>query len=149
LNLRIFILDERQFLTCVKYLLWGSGRTHINKWNIGDFLVLIVDKRLAGLAEVSGKPFTSDKKIWDKAVFPHRVRIKFLHVPRKEERPSIEKVKDPLMASLGKRYYWGIILQKIVTGDNAEKIVRAIKETPNDLKNTVANIDALIDRTKT
>ena len=148
MNLHLSIVDEYQFLTTVKHSLWGSQRTRINKWKIGDCLILIVDKTLAGLAEVSGKPFTSNEKVWDNGLFPNRIPIRFLHIPRKEKRPRIEKVENELILALGKKYTWGIVLQKTVTGDNAEKIVRTIRDTPNDMEKTIANIDRLLDESR-
>lgn len=39
-------------------------------WQEGDRLAIIVDKSLAALAEVAGKPFESRDKVWDNGLFP-------------------------------------------------------------------------------
>ncbi len=132
----------------MKYSIWGSNRTRIKKWQINDYLVLIVDKALACLAKVSGKPFASNERIWDNGLFPNRIPIEFLHIPSKESRPSVEHVEDALVAALGKNYYWGIVLQKVITGSSAESVARAIYETQNDLTATINNIETLISRSK-
>lgn len=79
-RLRLTKIDEYQYLTCLKHSLWGSKSARFKDWQSGDYLAFIVDKALAGLAEVVGKPFQSKQKVWDKDIYPHRIPMKFLHV---------------------------------------------------------------------
>lgn len=149
MNLRLSIVDEYQFLICVKHSLWGSRRARLGKWKIGDYLILIVDKALAGLAEVSGKHFESNERVWSNGLFPHRVAIKWLHIPAKEKRPKIEgNVRDAMVSALGERYTWGIVRQKVITGADTERIINAIRSTPNSLRQVLPIIDKLLQETK-
>ena len=76
MNLRITKVDEFQFLTCVKHQVWGSKIDRFKHWQIGDYLAIIVDKQIAGLAKVDGKPYVSKEIVWDNGLFPHRIRHK-------------------------------------------------------------------------
>ena len=57
MRLRLTSIDEFQFLTCLKHQLWGSKVYRFKDWEDGDYVAIIVDKALVGLAKVSGKPF--------------------------------------------------------------------------------------------
>jgi hypothetical protein len=46
-------IDEFQFLTCLKHKVWGSKKARFKDWKIGDHLAFIIDKSIAGLAQVS------------------------------------------------------------------------------------------------
>jgi hypothetical protein len=96
-RLRLTKIDEYQFLTCLKYGLWGSKMSRFKAWQEGDRLAIIVDKSLAALAEVAGKPFESKAKVWDNGLFPHRIRIKFTHILQPKDRPPIlGEVRDAM-----------------------------------------------------
>ena len=53
MRLRLTKIDEVQFLTCFKHQVWDSKAARFKDWNVGDYLVLIVEKTIAGLAEIS------------------------------------------------------------------------------------------------
>ena len=76
MRLRLTKVDEFQFLTCVKHEVWGSKSARFSDWQVGDYLAIIVEKQIAGLAEVCGEPFTSQQKVWDNGLFPNRIPIK-------------------------------------------------------------------------
>lgn len=78
-RLRLTEISEYQYLTCLEHSLWGSKLPRFKDWQLGDYLVFIVDKALAGLAEITGQPFRSEKKIWDSNIYPYRIPIKFVH----------------------------------------------------------------------
>lgn len=133
-RLRLAKINELQFLTCLKYSIWGSQSARFKDWLQGDYLAFIVDKELAGLAEVSGKPFHSVEKIWDKGVYPHRIPIKSIHILAKEQRiPIFREIKTVLISAFGPKYGWGILFQCVLTGANANIIVNAIRSRPNRL----------------
>ena len=142
MRLRLTKLDEFQFLTCVKHELWGSKKRRFDDWQTGDHLALIVNKAIAGLAEVMGEPFVSQKRVWDNDVFPHRIPVKFKHVMRPENRPPIlGDIRDALMSEWGRNYGWGILNQRPVSGEPAKAIVRAIGDCHDDLRDIRANIE--------
>ena len=75
MRLRLTKVEEYQFLTCVKHEIWGSKSARFNDWKNGDYLAIIVDKQIAGLAEVSGAAFQSQEKVWDNGLFPNGITI--------------------------------------------------------------------------
>ena len=103
MRLRIVALDEFQFLTCIKLQLWGSKNSRFKDWQIGDYIVFFVSKKLAGLAEVSGKRFFSEQTAWDKDLYPYRIPITFIHASFLEERDLLASdVKEVLTEAWGK-----------------------------------------------
>ena len=127
MRLRLTKIDELQFLTCFEKKLWGSKLNRFGSWEVGDYLVFIIDKNIAGLAEISGKPFFSEKKVWDGDIYSHRVPIKFNRVFLKENRLSVlDNIKDVLVEKWGSRYGWGIFTQKLLEDAGVQKIVKTI-----------------------
>lgn len=145
MRLRLTKVDEYQFLTCLQYSLWGSKSSRFKDWYEGDFLAFIVDKSLAGLAQVSGKPFRSDEKVWDNGVFPHRIPMRFTHVLESGQRiPVLGVVRDVLTSTWGHRYGWGILDQRVLTNASADTIIKEITSKPNALANFKTNISTLL-----
>jgi hypothetical protein len=149
MRLRLTKIDEYQFLTCMKYSLWGSRSARFKDWHDGDYLTFIVDKTLAGLAEIAGKPFQSQEGVWDNGVFPYRISIKFVHVLSKEQRvPLLGEVRDALTSAWGTRYGWGILNQQVLQDEKADTIILAIRSRQNSLPEYVANLEQLIQEAK-
>jgi len=134
MRLRITKIDEYQFLTCLKYGLWGSKSARFKTWKIGDQLAFIVDKSLAGLAEVQSAPFESREKVWDNGLFPQRIRIKFTYVIHPKDRlPILGEIRDALTEEWGPRYGWAILNQQILESPRADIVIRGITTQPNAL----------------
>lgn len=149
MRLRLTKIDEYQFLTCLKHSLWGSRSARFKPWREGDYLVFIVDKSLAAIAEVSGKPFQSKQRVWDNDIFPHRIPIKFIHVLDREHRiPILGVVRDALTSAWGHKYGWGILNQQPINDEPAETIVMEIRSRPNSLSKIISNIDQYLDEAK-
>jgi len=148
-RLRLTKIDEYQFLTCLKHSLWGSRSARFKDWQQGDYLSFIVEKALAGLAEIAGEPFQSDKRVWDNDLFPYRIPIKFIHILAKDERVLLlGEVRDALTSSWGPRYGWGILNQQVIADDHADTIVRAIRSRPNSLAKVELNIEQLLQEAR-
>jgi hypothetical protein len=65
--------------------LWGSKNARFSDWKIGDYLAIIVEKQIAGVAVVSSEPFMSQDKVWGQwSLFPHRIHLKFKHLFEKK-----------------------------------------------------------------
>lgn len=142
MRLRITKLDEFQFLTSVKNQVWGSKVSRFSSWEIGDFLIFIVDKAIAGIAEVTGKPYVSKQRVWDNGLFPHRIPVKFVHIMLPKNRPPVlGEIRDVLTVTWGPKYGFGIINQQIISGSAAEKLVKLIRSFPNDFANIGLSID--------
>ncbi len=149
IRVRLTKIDEYQFLTCLKHSLWGSKSARFKDWQQGDYLAFIVDKAFAALAEVTGKPFQSKQKVWDKDLYPHRIPIKFLHVLSMNQRiPLLGEVRDTLTSAWGARYGWGILNQQVLTDTAAETIIKAIRLRPNSFPEIESNIEQLLAEAK-
>jgi hypothetical protein len=149
LRLRITKVDEYQFLTCFKYSLWGSRSARFKDWQKGDYLAFIVDKALAGYAEVSGEPFRSNERVWNNGLFPWRIPIKFQHILTKNQRiPILGEIRDILISVWGNRYGWGILNQRVLGNSPAEKIIASFRERPNNLIQTESSIEYLLQEAK-
>ena len=133
----------------MKYSLWGSRSARFKDWQKGDKLAFIVDKALAGYAEVSGEPFRSDERVWDNALFPWRIPIKFQYVLTKDKRiPILGEIRDILMSAWGNSYGWGILNQRVLSDSPAEKIIATFAERPNNLDKTKSDIESLLYEAK-
>lgn len=145
MRLRLTKVDEFQFLTCVKNEVWGSNSARFSDWQIGDLLAIIVDKQIAGIAEVSGVPFRSEKIVWDNGIFSFRIPIKFNHLFDKQHRPQIlGNIRDALINAWTTRYGWGILNQYLLDEINAEIIVKEIIGRVSQNSEIVQNIDSLL-----
>ena len=135
MRLRISSIDEFQLLTCFKHGLWGAKMDRFPGWELGDYLLLTVSKSLAALAQINGKPFKSNEKVWDNGLYPYRIPIKFLSLLRPDDRPLLlGEIRDVLTSEWGPTYGWGILNQQLLVGDVAEKLVAAIKAAPNSVE---------------
>src|SRR3989442_367904 len=142
MRLRLTKVDEFQFLTCVQHEVWGSNTARFRDWKVGDHLVIIVNKALAALAEVTGKPLVPKRRVWDNGLLPHRIPIRFTHVLLPENRPPIlGEIRETLTSAWGPQYGWGILNQHLLLDDPAERIIKAIRSRRNDLEEIRSNLD--------
>lgn len=149
MRLRLTKIDEYQFLTCLKYSLWGSKASRFKDWQEGDYLGFIVNKTLAGLSVVAGKPFYSKEIVWDNGVFPYRIPIKFMHILRREQRPPIlGEIRDILTSKWGARYGWGILTQQVLEEKSAEAIIKTITSRQNNLEEIELKLEGLLIEAK-
>lgn len=145
MRLRVTSIDEFQFLTCLKHKVWGSKTARFGPWKVGDCLVFLVDKTVAGLATVSGKPYESREKIWDNGLFPHRINLRFTHAFLPDNRLLIlGPIRDTLMAAWGPKYGVGIVNQQLLHAHAAEKIITIIKNHPNNLSEITSGLEDLL-----
>jgi len=147
MNLRLTKLNEFQFLTCVKHGVWGSKNARFAKWKEGDCLAFIVDKRIAGLAKVSGKPFKSNQPVWDNGIYPHRIPIKSIHLMLPENRPPVlGQIRDALMSSApGGSWGMYILNQTLLPDGPADTIFKVIDSYKNDVGLVVENLDHFLE----
>ncbi|MFA4931407.1 MAG: hypothetical protein WC625_00595 [Caldisericia bacterium] len=54
---------------------WGANRSRFGKWGFGETLVLLVGKEGVLVATVSGKPFMSDRMIWEDNLYEYRIPV--------------------------------------------------------------------------
>jgi hypothetical protein len=147
LRLRITKVDERQFLLCLKHSVWGSRSARFKDWHKGDFLVVMVNKALAGLGTVSGTPFYSEAPVWDNGpIYPYRIPIKFLHILKQDQRPLVlGEVREILTSVWGPTYGWGIMNQSVIEGPQAEALINTITQRPNALSEIEQQLPILLE----
>jgi hypothetical protein len=149
MRLRLTKVDEYQFLTCVKHSVWGSKVGRFKDWQPGDYLAIIVDKAIAGLARVVGPPYVSDELVWDNGTFPHRIPLEFVHVMQPANRPPIlGQIRDAITSAWGvtaQRYGWGILNQRLIANESADVLVKAITACRSDLPLIRRNLDQLLE----
>lgn len=149
MRVRFVKMDEFKFLTCLKNQAWGSKTACFMDWREGDFLVFIVDKTVAGVAEVSGEPYVSRNPIWDNGLFPHRIPLKFTHAFQKGNRlPILGEMRNALTSAWGPKYRWRIRDQQIIQEDSAKTIIKAIGSRQNDLSEFQTHIKQYLDQNK-
>lgn len=149
MRLRVTSVDEYQFLTCVKHQVWGSIAARFGAWERGDYLAILVNKAVAGLAVVSGKPYTSKQKVWDNGVFPNRIDIQFSHAFLPDNRlPVLGKIRDVLTTTWGTRYGLGILNQQLLQDEAADTIINVVKSHPNNLSELQSRLDELLAEAK-
>lgn len=145
MRLRLTKVDEYQFLTCVKHEVWGSKSARFSDWKIGDFLAIIVDKQIAGLAEISGTSYYTKEIVWDNGLFPHRIPTKFNYLFDKEHRPNIlGNIREALVNAWSTRYGWGILNQNLLVNSNAEIIINEIKSRQPQNNEIINNLELLL-----
>jgi hypothetical protein len=146
---RIAKVDEFQFLTCLKYGLWGGNTNLVKSWNDGDVLVLSIDKEIAAIAEIVGQSFVSDDVIWDNGFFGYRIKLNFIHILAKEDRIPIQgDIKELLIKAWGKNYGCGILNKTPLPADIANIVLDTIKKKSNNKENFIKNIEGYIEQAK-
>ena len=133
----------------MKLGVWGSDIDRFSDWKKGDILAFKVGKSLAGIAEVTGEAFFSEKRIWQTGFYPFRIPIKFTHFLAVEDRPElVGAIREALIREWGKYYGWGILKQILMSGNASKVIADAIFKRPNSLSNCRTNIDKYLSAAK-
>ncbi len=149
MRLRLTKIDELQFLTCLQHQLWGSKTPRFKHWKVGDYLAFIVDKAIAGLAEVSGEPFLSDKILWENDLYPDRIPINFVRAMLPKHRPPVSgNIRGTITSEVGSQYSWLIITQRPILDNAAKNIIDSILSRPNDFAEVEANIERFLAEAK-
>jgi hypothetical protein len=142
IRMRLTSIDEFQLLTCLKYSLWGSQSARFAEWKTGDYLVVLVEKAIAAVAQVNGKAFASKKKVWENGLYPHRIPIKFLKlIPRQERPPILGPVRDEFMQTMGPQYGSVILNQLLVPEHLAALILKTVEPTADESIPVLERID--------
>lgn len=145
MRIRLTKVDEYQFLTCVKHGLWGSKNARFSDWRKGDYLAIIVEKQIAGVAMVDGPAFTSQEKVWDNGLFPHRIPLRFKYLYEGNSRPQIlGNIRDTLINEWTPKYGWGILNQRLIEGDNAARILGEIESRESQNDSVLRNLDDML-----
>lgn len=120
--------SKKGLANCVKYGLWGSGYS-LNKWHVGDMLILYVDKKLAALAKVAGEAFVDDTPLWEHGLFRFRIPVKFSYVLNGDDMiPFDPEVTNILIKEWGVYYGWGILAKRPLSKESSEKLIELITQ---------------------
>lgn len=131
---RIAKVDEQQFSNCVKHKLWGANHTFIDKWDIGELLIFSIDRKIAAIAEITGKSYMDDTVIWDNGLFWNRIPLEFRHILAPEDRiPMSDSIKEMLIKDWGPKYGWGILNKTPLNQDTTDYIISEVQSRPNSL----------------
>ena len=123
MRLRLVKIDEFQLLTCIRHGLWGAKTARFGQWKEGDRLGVVVDKALAAVGRISGKPFRGKDKVWDNGEFPNRIKIDFTHYLDPDDRPPVlGDIRQALIELWCKddpknRWGYGILNQLLIASD--------------------------------
>ena len=141
-------LGERQLKVCLKNSLWGSRINRFKKWSVEDQLAFIIDGKLASLATVVSNYSWEDKQVWEDAVYPWRLQLRFTHYIFPENRGSKSVLLKILSKTYGKKYGWIIRNQGLLISSVAKEILDAFEHQQNDIKQIMLNIDETITTTE-
>lgn len=134
MRLRLASISEPQLLKCLQRGLWGVEGRGLKSWKQDDLLAFIVDRKITGLAKVTGKYFYSEELVWSNGLFPCRIPIQFTCLLKVNDRlPLRGKILDAITGAWGKRFGWGIVNKTLLPEDVAETIVSEILSKPNSL----------------
>jgi hypothetical protein len=154
MRLRLVKIDEFQLLTCIRHGLWGAKTARFRQWKEGDRLGVVVDKALAAVGKVSGKPFRGKDKVWDNGEFPNRIKIDFTHYLDPDDRPPVlGDIRQALIELWCKddpknRWGYGILNQLLIESPQADIIADAITTAPNALKNFDDNKETILEEAR-
>ena len=125
---------EPHFLICVRRGLWGTEGLPLRNWFPDDMLAFIIDKKIAGLAKVTGKCFYAEDPVWSNGLFPHRIPIEFICVLDISDRlPMQGLILEAIMGAWGRQYGWGLVNKKVLPEDVGQLLVNEILSRPNAL----------------
>jgi len=128
IKLRIIKVNQENFKIAIENNIWGRKRSGFKDWEIGDYLLFVVNDEALGLAKVSGKPFVSQDIYWEDELYPNRIPIKTIKNFNAGKGISyLERVKPILKDEWGNKYSWQILTQQYMAGKNAEKILGLLK----------------------
>ena len=103
---------------------WGSNRPRFAKWIAGETLVLLVGQEGVVFATVTGKPFTSNRMIWEDDLYEYRIPVHVEKVLRGAMGTAAnEAVHKALAADLG-NVYGAYIMSQSKLPEEVELLVK-------------------------
>lgn len=105
---------------------WGSNRPRFAKWIAGETLVLLVGQEGAVFATVRGKPFTSNRMIWEDDLYEYRIPVHVEKVLRDTAGAAANQaVRKALADGLGS-IYGAYIMSQSKLLEEVETLVKAV-----------------------
>jgi hypothetical protein len=133
-RVRIAKADETQLLICIKHEVWGKSRNRFRDWRFGDYLLILSDTGHCALAKVSGQPFVSEDLIFEKAFFPYRIPVRFVHLVKPDGTQVLtQQIRAALVPAWGKRTGFPILLQLLLPESVGRIVIDTIRLRPDAL----------------
>lgn len=133
MRMRITSLEEKQLQECLLSSLWGSKHS-FKDWEIGDILVLCVNKEIAAVAKVSGPQFISSTPIWENGLFPIRMPLIFTHYFKQKNRLPLQgELREMFYNVYGQKYGLVYLNKMLLDPKIAAFIMGEIASKPNNL----------------
>ena len=149
MRLRFLKNDEFQFLTCLKDGTLVSSSEFLEDCQVGEFIVFVVDKTIAGLAKVSGEFYSPINHVGENNLSSFCIPLKFTHAFHNKNRLKFqEKFPASLISAWGSNYERENHVQKPIHEDFAKAIINTISINKNDLSGIRAHIEQYLDRAK-
>lgn len=145
-KVRLAKTNEMNFMNCVKFGLWASNVPRMKRWQPGEMLVFVIEKAIAGIGVVCGRPFRDFEKVWDGAVYPCRIPVRFITVYLPENRRSFEPVRNVFMKTVGKNYGTKVVNQTPLSPEVIRAIEEVLEGANNDLDEFMAELEDNLQR---
>ena len=108
----------------VKNGVWGSNRSRLGKWEIGETLAILVGKEGVVVVTTAGKPFLSEQILWEDDVYEYRIPVRVEQVLKEAAGSAANQaVRNALAAGLGSTYGTYIVSQGRLP-EKVEKLVQ-------------------------
>jgi hypothetical protein len=144
-RVRIAKADETQLLICLKHRLWGRSRNKFRDWRPGDYLAILTDAGYCALVQISDEPFVSEDLIFEKAFFPYRIPLLFVHLVKPENAHLLaQQIRAALVPTWGTRTGFPILLQLLLPGAAGRRVVDTIRSRPNSLTDIESRIGDVV-----
>jgi hypothetical protein len=124
---------EENLYLCILHGIWGARTNKIANWRPGDVMITYVDRGLAALFEVAGKPYYDETPIWPNDNYPYRVAINLRKIIHPEDRYSISSpdTREVLFRHHSKAYAVKVVLNaRPINQEPAELLLYHIDHAP-------------------
>lgn len=133
MRMRITSVGEQQLAECIKHSVWGSKRKFFN-WEIGDLLVICVNKEIAAVAEITGEQVISGEIIWENDLFPFRVPLSFTHLFAPNHRLPVKgEISESFYNNYGEKYGYVFLNKMLIKPEIAELTITKINSSKFNL----------------
>ena len=93
-------------------------------------MVFVVEKDIAGLAQVSGLPYLDDLIIWDNGLFPCRIPLRFVQILAIKDRvPIVGKISESLLTQNPKANYGSYMASQAVLPERPTRLILEILQS--------------------
>lgn len=101
--------EETLYLT-IGHGAWCAETDQLSDWHIGDRLIIVVDRALAALLEVTSEAYVDETPFWREKIYPHRVSVELIKIIHPDNRYLVSNsdTADILIKHHGSNYLTSI-----------------------------------------